>query len=169
MTSKQSAGILLYRRRADHQTAAPGSNLLEVFLVHPGGPFWKNKEAGVWTIPKGEFTSDEPALDAAVREFREETGTTLKGPFQALSPIRQKGGKRVFAWASPGDLDPTKLVSNTFELEWPRGSGKQAAFPEVDKGGWFSLPDARAMINPAQVGFLEELEETVDGRSSDHA
>ena len=159
MTSKQSAGILLYRRRSDQ---------LEVFLVHPGGPFWKNKDAGVWTIPKGEFTSDEPALDAAVREFREETGTTLKGPFQPLSPIRQKGGKRVFAWASPGDLDPTTLVSNTFELEWPRGSGKQVTFPEVDKGSWFSLTDARVMINSAQVGFLEELEETVDGRS-DHA
>ncbi|HEV2480826.1 MAG TPA: NUDIX domain-containing protein [Puia sp.] len=160
MTSKQSAGILLYRRR---------SELLEVFLVHPGGPFWKNKEAGVWTIPKGEFTNDEPALDAAVREFREETGTTLKGPFQPLSPIRQKGGKRVYAWASPGDLDPTTIVSNTFEIEWPRGSGKQVSFPEVDKGGWFSLGDARTMINPAQVGFLEELEETIDGRSSDHA
>jgi predicted NUDIX family NTP pyrophosphohydrolase len=153
MTSKQSAGILLYRRR---------SELLEVFLVHPGGPFWKNKEAGVWTIPKGEFTSEEPALDAAVREFREETGTTLKGPFQPLSPIRQKGGKRVYAWASPGELDPATIVSNTFEIEWPRRSGKQVAFPEVDKGGWFPLADARAMINPAQVGFLEELEDTVD-------
>lgn len=153
MTSKQSAGILLYRRRAQ---------LVEVFLVHPGGPFWKNKNAGVWTIPKGEFTSEEPALDAAVREFREETGATLKGPFQPLSPIRQKGGKRVFAWAAHGDLDPTTIVSNTFEIEWPRRSGKQVAFPEVDKGAWFSLTDARAMINPAQIGFLDELEETVD-------
>ena len=155
MTTKQSAGILLYRRR---------SNLLEVFLVHPGGPFWKNKHAGVWTIPKGEFTNDEPALDAAIREFREETGTTLKGPFQSLSPIRQKGGKRVFAWASAGDLDPATIVSNTFELEWPRRSGKQISFPEIDKGGWFSLAEARAIINPAQIALLEELEETIDQR-----
>jgi predicted NUDIX family NTP pyrophosphohydrolase len=149
MTSKQSAGILLYRRR---------SGLLEVFLVHPGGPFWKNKDAGVWTIPKGEFTNDEPALDAAIREFREETGHTLKGAFKPMSPIRQKGGKRVFAWTCPGDLDPATIVSNTVELEWPRGSGKKLTFPEVDRGGWFSLTEARGVINPAQIAFLEELE-----------
>ncbi|HTI92869.1 MAG TPA: NUDIX domain-containing protein [Puia sp.] len=152
MTSKQSAGILLYRRNTDS---------LEVFLVHPGGPFWKNKDLGSWTIPKGEFTNEEPALDAAIREFREETGFVLKGPFQALSPIRQKGGKRVFAWASPGDIDPSAIVSNTFELEWPRNSGRQVSFPEVDKAGWFPLMEAREMINPAQIAFLEELEETV--------
>lgn len=152
MTTKQSAGILLYRRKTDS---------LEVFLVHPGGPFWKNKEAGSWTIPKGEFTNDEPALDAAVREFREETGCMLKGPFQPLSPIRQKGGKRVYAWASHGDLDPAAIVSNTFEIEWPRNSGRQVSFPEVDKAAWFSLLQAREMINPAQIAFLEELEETV--------
>ena len=151
MTSKQSAGILLYRR----------NNNLEVFLVHPGGPFWKNKDAGSWTIPKGEFTSEEPALDAAIREFREETGSILKGPFQPLSPIRQKGGKRVYAWATIGDLDPSAIVSNTFEIEWPRNSGRMTSFPEVDKAGWFSLDAARAMINPAQIGFLQELEETV--------
>lgn len=152
MNSKQSAGILLYRRL---------TSLLEVFLVHPGGPFWKNKDAGCWTIPKGEFTNEEPALDAAVREFREETGFALKGPFQPLSPIRQKGGKRVYAWAMPGDLDPEKIVSNTFELEWPRRSGRNQTFPEVDRGGWFSLADARQMINPAQIALLNELEETV--------
>jgi|SRR5579859_1336605 len=152
MTSKQSAGILLYRQL---------NSALEVFLVHPGGPFWKNKNTGVWTIPKGEFTNDEPALDAAIREFREETGFTLKGPFQPLSPIRQKGGKRVYAWATPGDLDPQQIVSNTFELEWPRHSGKNQTFPEVDKGGWFSLADARQHINPAQIALLDELEETV--------
>jgi predicted NUDIX family NTP pyrophosphohydrolase len=152
MTSKQSAGILLYRRQSDH---------LEVFLVHPGGPFWKNKDTGVWTIPKGQFTNDEPALDAAVREFREETGHALKGPFKPLSPIRQKGGKRVFAWASSGDLDPETIVSNTFELEWPRHSGKHITVPEVDRGGWFTLADARNRINPAQIALLEELEETV--------
>jgi predicted NUDIX family NTP pyrophosphohydrolase len=155
MTSKQSAGVLLYRRNKE---------TIEVFLVHPGGPFWKNKDSGVWTIPKGEFANEEPALDAAVREFREETGHSLKGPFQPLSPIRQKGGKRVFAWAAPGDLDPEKMVSNTFELEWPRRSGKQQTFPEVDKGGWFSLADARKIINPAQIALLEELEETVTGK-----
>ncbi len=152
MTTKQSAGILLYRRKTES---------LEVFLVHPGGPFWKNKDAGSWTIPKGEFTNDEPALDAAVREFREETGFILEGPFQPLSPIRQKGGKRVYAWASPGDLDPATIVSNAFEIEWPRNSGRQVSFPEVDKAGWFSLSKAREMINPAQIAFLEELEETV--------
>jgi predicted NUDIX family NTP pyrophosphohydrolase len=152
MTTKQSAGILLYRRTTDS---------LEVFLVHPGGPFWKNKDAGSWTIPKGEFTSDEPALDAAIREFREETGFLLKGPFQPLSPIRQKGGKRVYAWASPGDLDPTAIVSNTVDIEWPRRSGKHRSFPEVDKAAWFPVTQAREYINPAQIAFLEELEETV--------
>jgi predicted NUDIX family NTP pyrophosphohydrolase len=160
MTSKQSAGVLLYRRKTE---------ILEVFLVHPGGPFWKNKDAGVWTIPKGEFTNDEPALDAAQREFREETGHALMGHFQPLSPIRQKGGKRVFAWAIEGDLDPAKIVSNTFVIEWPRKSGKQQTFPEVDKGGWYSLADARRIINPAQIAFLDELEETIlrkDGKGS---
>ena len=152
MTTKQSAGILLYRRQ---------DGLLQVFLVHPGGPFWKNKDAGSWTIPKGEFTNDEHALDAAVREFREETGFVLKGPFQPLSPIRQKGGKRVYTWTLAGDLDPQQIVSNTFELEWPRHSGKSQTFPEVDKGGWFSLARAREYINPAQIPFLDELEETV--------
>jgi predicted NUDIX family NTP pyrophosphohydrolase len=152
MTSKQSAGILLYRWTA-------GS--LEVFLVHPGGPFWKNKDAGSWTIPKGEFENKEPALDAAIREFREETGFSLKGHFQPLSPIRQKGGKRVFAWALAGDLDPAAISSNTFEIEWPRRSGQQQQFPEVDKGGWFSLAAAKAIINPAQIALLEELEETI--------
>ncbi|HVS98805.1 MAG TPA: NUDIX domain-containing protein [Puia sp.] len=151
MTSRQSAGILLYRRK---------TQLLEVFLVHPGGPFWKNKHEGSWTIPKGEFNDDEPALDAAVREFKEETGAMLKGPFQPLSPIRQKGGKRVYAWASHGDIDSANIVSNTFELEWPRRSGKQQVFPEVDKGGWFPLETARQVINPAQIALLDELEET---------
>jgi predicted NUDIX family NTP pyrophosphohydrolase len=152
MTSRQSAGILLYRWT---------TGTLEVFLVHPGGPFWKNKDAGSWTIPKGEFENEEPALDAAIREFREETGFSLKGHFQPLSPVRQKGGKRIFAWALPGDLDPAKISSNTFELEWPRHSGRQQTFPEVDKGGWFSLTAARLIINPAQIALLEELEETV--------
>jgi predicted NUDIX family NTP pyrophosphohydrolase len=151
MNTKQSAGILLYRQTPD----------LEVFLVHPGGPFWKHKDAGSWTIPKGEFTSEEPALDAAIREFREETGVSLKGYFQPLSPIRQKAGKRVFAWAIAGDLDPTTLVSNSFEIEWPRHSGKQMTFPEVDKGAWYSIAEAKKIINPAQIAFLEELDESL--------
>src|ERR1700677_3255512 len=152
MTSKQSAGILLYRWTA-------GS--LEVFLVHPGGPFWKNKDAGSWTIPKGEFNNAEPALDAAIREFREETGVQLKGYFKPLSPIRQKGGKRVYAWALAGDLDPTQLVSNTFDLEWPPGSGRTKTFPEVDRGAWYTLAAARAIINPAQIAFLDELADQI--------
>ncbi len=167
MTTKQSAGILLYRRCPKSpeviNTSTPEAvniSPLEVFLVHPGGPFWKNKDVGSWTIPKGEFTSEEPALDAAVREFREETGSLLKGPFQALSPIRQKGGKRVYAWACPGDLDASAIVSNTVELEWPRNSGRRLTFPEVDKARWFPIIEAREMINPAQIAFLEELEET---------
>jgi predicted NUDIX family NTP pyrophosphohydrolase len=158
MTTKQSAGILLYRFVAGH--AAPAA-ALEVFLVHPGGPFWKNKGAGSWTIPKGEFDNEEPALDAAIREFREETGVGLQGHFQPLSPIRQKGGKRVCAWAIAGDLDPAAIVSNTFEMEWPRGSGRQQTFPEIDRGGWYSLADARAIINPAQVALLDELEQII--------
>jgi predicted NUDIX family NTP pyrophosphohydrolase len=161
MTTKQSAGILLYRQTpATPGSHTPNPNMLEVFLVHPGGPFWKNKDAGVWTIPKGEFNNDEPALDAAIREFSEETGTTLTGHFRALSPIRQKGGKRVYAWAIAGDLDPATMTSNTFEIEWPRHSGRMQTFPEVDKGGWFSLEEARRIINPAQIPFLDELEET---------
>jgi len=147
MNHRQSAGILLYRLNP-----AP-----EVFLVHPGGPFWKNKNTGIWTIPKGEFTDDEPALNAAIREFREETGVLLKGDFAAPSPIRQAGGKRVYAWAIAGDLDPAKLISNTFDLEWPPRSGRMQAFPEVDKGAWYTLEEARALINPAQIAFLDEL------------
>ena len=171
MAIKQSAGILLYRQTlaAPSQTHATPSQTPtpsqiptpEVFLVHPGGPFWKNKDAGCWTIPKGEFDNDEPALDAAIREFREETGYALKGYFQPLSPIRQKGGKRVFAWAIAGDLDPATIVSNTFEIEWPRHSGRMQTFPEVDKGGWFPLAEAKKIINPAQIAFLHELQETI--------
>lgn len=154
MPAKRSAGILLYRRH----------KVLEVFLVHPGGPFWKNKDAGSWTIPKGEFTDDEPALDAAIREFKEETGGSLKGPFQPLDPIKQKGGKQVYAWAVCGDIDPAALVSNSFEMEWPPRSGKQTSFPEVDKGAWFSMDAARQAINSAQIPLLEELEETQGAR-----
>ncbi|HEY4209629.1 MAG TPA: NUDIX domain-containing protein [Puia sp.] len=148
MSKKQSAGILLYRMYQKN---------LEVFLVHPGGPFWKNKDVGAWTIPKGEFNGDEQALDAAVREFREETGHLLTGPFRPLNPIRQKGGKQVFAWASAGDLDPATVVSNEFEMEWPPHSGRKQSFPEVSKGEWFDLASAAQVINPAQTALLDEL------------
>jgi predicted NUDIX family NTP pyrophosphohydrolase len=158
MVTRQSAGILLYRQ---NPTATPLTPAPEVFLVHPGGPYFSKKDAGAWTIPKGEFTNDEPALDAAIREFREETGVDLNGhlngDFKPLSPIRQKGGKRVYAWAIAGDLDPAQLVSNTFELEWPRGSGRIKTYPEVDRGAWYSLAAARTIINSAQIAFLDEL------------
>lgn len=150
--SKQSAGILLYRMAGKKPA---------VFLVHPGGPFWKNKDVGAWTIPKGEFDDNETALDAAVREFREETGHALPGPFYPLAPIRQKGGKQVFAWASSGDLDPTTIVSNTFEMEWPPHSGRKQSFPEVSEGGWFDLATAAAVINPAQTALLDELKDSI--------
>jgi len=150
--SKQSAGILLYRMLGKK---------LEVFLVHPGGPFWKNKDIGAWTIPKGEFDGNETALDAAVREFREETGHVLPGPFNPLVPIRQKGGKQVFAWSTAGDLDPTTIVSNTFEMEWPPRSGRKQSFPEVSKGAWFDLETAAQVINPAQKALLQELDSTI--------
>lgn len=148
VSKKQSAGILLYRM---------AEKKLEVFLVHPGGPFWKNKEIGAWTIPKGEFDGDEKALDAAVREFREETGHLLTGPFRALTPVRQKGGKLVFAWAAAGDLAPATIVSNEFEMEWPPRSGRKQSFPEVSKGGWFDLEAAAGVINTAQTALLSEL------------
>lgn len=146
--AKESAGLLLYRRR---------DGALEVFLAHPGGPFWKNKDAGAWTIPKGEIEPGEDALAAAIREFGEETGATLAGNFRALAPIRQPGGKRVRAWAIEGDLDPATLVSNDFEMEWPPRSGKRARFPEVDSGAWFALDDARSRINKGQAALLDAL------------
>jgi predicted NUDIX family NTP pyrophosphohydrolase len=130
---------------------------LEVFLVHPGGPFWKNKDIGAWTIPKGEPGDGEAPLDAAVREFREETGHALSGPYYPLTSIRQKGGKQVLAWATAGDLDPATLVSNTFEMEWPPRSGRRQSFPEVSKGAWFDLEAAARLINPAQTALLDEL------------
>lgn len=146
---KQSAGILLYRYQDD---------VLEYFLVHPGGPFFSKKNEGWWTIPKGEFTSPELPLDAALREFEEETGYLPSGPATALSPIVQKGGKQVQCWAMQGDLDPEKIVSNTFELEWPPRSGKKRIYPEIDQGGWFAKAEAVQLINERQASFLEELE-----------
>jgi predicted NUDIX family NTP pyrophosphohydrolase len=130
--------------------------LLQVLLVHPGGPFWKNKDEGAWTIPKGEFT-DEEALDAAKREFHEETGMAVKGKFLALSPVKQKSGKWIYAFAIQGDINTDDIVSNTFDMEWPPKSGRQQSFPEIDKAEWLTLAAARQKINPAQVALLDEL------------
>ncbi len=146
---RQSAGILLYRTHY---------NQTEVFLVHPGGPYFKGKDAGVWSIPKGEYTDGEEPLAAAQREFAEETGSVVQGEFMPLSPIKQKGGKVVQAWAVEGDIDAVSVQSNTFMMEYPYKSGKWMSVPEVDEAGWFDLPTARIKINAAQVAFIDELE-----------
>jgi predicted NUDIX family NTP pyrophosphohydrolase len=145
---KRSAGLLLYRRRAA---------VLEVFLVHPGGPFWAKKDLGAWSIPKGEIEGKEEPLASAQREFQEETGASPGGPFEPLKPVTQRGGKVVLCWAVEGDLDPDAIRSNTFKLEWPPGSRRIQEFPEVDRGSFFGLEEARTKINTAQVAFLEEL------------
>jgi predicted NUDIX family NTP pyrophosphohydrolase len=146
--SKQSAGILLFRRK-NHQ--------LEVFLVHPGGPFFRNKDLGAWSIPKGEFLDNEEAIDAARREFFEETGLSVDGDFIALNPVILKSGKKVYAWALEGDIDHENIVSNLFEIEWPPKSGKKQSFPEIDKAAWFDLETAKHKINVAQVAFINEI------------
>jgi predicted NUDIX family NTP pyrophosphohydrolase len=146
---KQSAGILLYRK-ADNQ--------LQVFLVHPGGPFFKNKDDGAWSIPKGEFLDDEDALVAAKREFEEETGQAIAGDFKKLSTIKIKSGKIIHAWAVEGDIDHEIIVNNLFEMEWPPRSGKMASFAEVDRAAWFGLEIAKVKINQGQIKLIEELE-----------
>jgi len=144
-----SAGILLYRRRGGE---------LEVLLVHPGGPFWARRDAGAWSIPKGEYEPDEDPLAAARREFEEELGTRAPdGPVEDLGEVRQKGGKLVRAWALAGDLDASATTSNTFELEWPPQSGRLIEVPEVDRAEWFPLERAREKINPAQAELLDRL------------
>ena len=155
--AKQSAGILLYRRTARG---------LEVLLVHPGGPFFAKKDAGVWSIPKGEFTDDEEPATAAVRELEEETGYRLDAALLPLNPIKQKGGKKVFAWAAEGDLDLVTIVSNTFPLEWPPRSGRMQEFPEVDRAGWFTVDEAREKIKGAQMALVEELAGILDPSGS---
>ena len=132
--------------------------MLEVFLVHPGGPFWEKKDDGSWSIPKGEYEADADALQAARREFTEETSFTAEGAFVALTPLKQPSGKLVSAWAVEGDVDPTKLSSNTFRMEWPPKSGTQREFPEVDRGEWFDLQTARRKLVPGQVPCVTELE-----------
>ncbi|AMP98087.1 NUDIX hydrolase [Pedobacter cryoconitis] len=144
-----SAGILLYRINGE---------LAEVFLVHPGGPFFRNKDRGYWTIPKGEPVGQEELMATALREFCEETGYLPEGDFKPLNPIVQKAGKVVHCWAVAGNLDPLNMVCNTFTLEWPPGASKFVDFPEVDKGEWFSLDQARLFINLRQISFLDELE-----------
>ena len=146
---KKSAGILLYRRRAGK---------LEVLLAHPGGPFWKNRDAGAWTIPKGEIDEGEEPFAAARREFIEETGFDPGGEGIALTPCKQKSGKLVHAWAIEGDCDAGCIVSNEFSMEWPPRSGRMASFPEIDRADWFSLEEARMKILPGQSPFLDELE-----------
>ena len=129
----------------------------EVFLVHPGGPYWLKKNEGSWTLPKGEYEIGEEPLAAAIREFQEETGFKVAEPFLELGSIRQKSGKLVFAWAFEGDCDPTELISNTCEIEWPPHSGKRIEIPEVDRGEWFSFERARKFIRAEQVPLLEAL------------
>ncbi len=143
----KSAGILLYRR---------AGGTLEVLLVHPGGPFWAKKDAGSWSIPKGEFDAED-ALTAARREFVEETGTAVDAPATALRPVKQPSGKVVHAFAVEADFDPATLKSNTFELEWPRGSGRKRQVPEVDKAAWFTVAEARKKILAGQQPILDEL------------
>lgn len=153
---KQSAGILLYR-------IIDGA--LEVFLVHPGGPFFKNKDEGSWSIPKGEFLDDEEALAAAKREFEEETGQPVNGEFIELGNIRQKSGKVVYGWALEGDIDHEGILSNTFEIEWPPRSGRQITIPEIDRAGWFEPDIAKQKINPAQVAFIDRLVSHIEKKS----
>ena len=145
---RTSAGILLYRKT---------NTFIEVFLVHPGGPFWKGKDKGAWSIPKGEFTENEDPLTVAKREFNEETGQTVDGNFIELKPIQQKGGKMVYAWAVEGNADAENIVSNSFKQEWPYKSGKWITIPEIDKAGWFGMEEASEKINAAQVELIEEL------------
>jgi predicted NUDIX family NTP pyrophosphohydrolase len=152
--AKTSAGLLLYRRREDG---------VEVFLAHPGGPFWARKDRQAWSIPKGEYEAGEDALAAARREFAEETGVEPEGPFVALTPRRQPGGKVVHAWAVEGDCDATAIRSNTFEMEWPPRSGRMQTFPEIDRAAWFSLAEARDKVHAGQVGLLDELAALLGG------
>lgn len=145
---RKSAGLLLYRSK-DATT--------EVFLVHPGGPFWKGKDLGAWSIPKGEAAEGEDALTAARREFTEETGQTVDGDFIELTTVQQKGGKLVYAWAIEADADAENIVSNTFKMEYPYKSGKWITVPEVDKAAWFGMEEARQRLNPAQAALLDDL------------
>ncbi|KIC92735.1 NUDIX domain-containing protein [Flavihumibacter solisilvae] len=146
---KTSAGIIFFRFRF---------NQPEVLLVHPGGPFWVKKDAGAWSIPKGEIEAGEEPLQAATREVKEETGWDAQGTFIPLTPVQQKSGKIIKAWAVQQDHDPAGMVSNSFEMEWPPHSGKKKNFPEADRASWFTMEEARIKIIPGQVPLLNELE-----------
>jgi predicted NUDIX family NTP pyrophosphohydrolase len=148
-----SAGILMYRWSGPR---------LEVLLVHPGGPFWRNKDEGAWSIPKGEMDEGEDTEVAARREFQEETGIAVLGPLEPLGEVRQRGGKRVFAFVVEGDLDVEGVKSNTFEMEWPPKTGRMQSFPEVDRAAWFDLPAAQVKILESQRSLLDRLAELVD-------
>ena len=150
-----SAGLLLYRR---------GAKGLEVLLAHPGGPFWRDRDAGAWTIPKGAADPGEELLDAARREFEEETGVRPVGPFLPLGSVRQKAGKIVHAWAWEGDADVHRMTSNSVRTEWPPGSGRWITYPEVDRCAWFDPAAARARINPAQAELIGRLEAAPESR-----
>jgi predicted NUDIX family NTP pyrophosphohydrolase len=155
---KVSAGLLLYRRP---------EGVLELLLVHPGGPFWAKKDLGAWSIPKGEAAPGEDLLARVKQEFQEETGFAAEGAFEALLPVKQAGGKLVHAWAVEGDCDAGAITSNSFTIEWPPRSGRLREFPEVDKAAWFDLAAARRKINKGQLALLDQLEELL--RSHDAA
>jgi predicted NUDIX family NTP pyrophosphohydrolase len=147
---KKSAGLLMFRRGAGGE--------LEVLLAHPGGPFWRAKDAGAWSIPKGEYEEPEEPLAAALREWAEETGFDASPPFLALGEVALKSGKRIVAWAFEGDCDPARLRCNTFEMEWPPQSGRLQRFPEIDRAEWFTPDEARVRLHPAQAAFIERLQ-----------
>lgn len=155
--TKASAGLLLWRRRGES---------LQVFLVHPGGPFWRKKDIGAWSIPKGEYSPDEEPLTAAIRETAEETGFFIDGKFVALDPLRQPSGKIVHAFAVQADVEPTAIISNTFSVEWPPRSGNMGEFPEIDRAGWFPLAVAREKIHHGQISFLDQLQHLLGGESA---
>lgn len=154
--TRTSAGLLVYRLE---------DGRLQVLLVHPGGPFHKNKDKGAWSIPKGEVEPGHELLETAQRELQEEVGATAAGPFVSLTPVKQKGGKVVHAWACQGDFDTRQFVSNTFKLQWPPGSGKFQEFPEVDRAEYFDVETAKWKINPAQAALVEELEVILGGEA----
>jgi predicted NUDIX family NTP pyrophosphohydrolase len=155
--AKKSAGLLMFRRV---------SGGVEVFLVHPGGPFWARKDEGAWSIPKGEYAPGEDPLETAKREFQEETGFQASGEFIPLRPLKQPSGKVISAWALEGDCDAASIRSNSFSMEWPPRSGKQQEFPEVDRAGWFTIPAAKEKILKGQAPFLDELSEILKGRKA---
>ena len=155
--AKSSAGLLMFRTAPE----------LQVLLVHLGGPFWAKKDAGAWFLPKGEIEAGEDVLSAAQREFREETGIEPHGPFLVLGSVKNKSGKTVTAWAFRGDADPAQIRSNTFRMEWPPRSGKQAEFPEVDRAAFFTVRDARIKMTAAEAELLGRLENVLANTESE--